>query len=71
MKALKCLGCKNYVIVSDNTVGYCEKCKTPLQEDIYLKKELNLQPDEPIKRKYIKIKKNDKIKKISRRKNIK
>jgi len=52
-----------YIIVGDHTVGYCEKCKTPLQEDKYLNKDLNLQPDEPVKRKY--------TKKNKRKKNIK
>ena len=54
MKALRCYGCKIYVVVMDSTVGYCDKCNIPLQEDRYLNKELKLEKDEPVKRRYIK-----------------
>jgi hypothetical protein len=47
MKALKCMGCKAFVVVYDTASGYCGKCNIPLQEDIYLNKEFKLTKDEP------------------------
>lgn len=49
MKALKCIGCKSYVVVSDGTIGYCGNCRIELQEDNNLNRELKLQKDIPIK----------------------
>lgn len=49
MKALKCIGCKSYVVVSDGTTGYCGKCSIELQPDRRLAEELKLTKDIPIK----------------------
>jgi len=72
VKALRCLNCKTYIVVLDGSVAYCSKCNIPLQEDNFLKIELKLEKDEPIKRKYVKkeIKKKPKKKtKKTKRKN--
>jgi len=37
---LKCIGCLNRVIVSENCSGYCDKCKIQLQYDRRLTDEL-------------------------------
>lgn len=56
-----------FVVVSDDTVGVCGKCKIPLQEDKFLNHDLKLTKDEPIKRKYVKSKKT-RIKKSKKHK---
>jgi hypothetical protein len=58
LKALKCLSCQTFVVVSDAAIGVCGKCKIPLQEDKFLNRDLKLTKDEPIKRKYYKSKKS-------------
>ena len=72
MKALRCLSCKSYVIVTDSSVGYCGKCNMQLQEDKYLNKKFKLEKDEPVKRKYTRRKKKSKTnKKTKPKKKIK
>jgi len=68
MKVLKCINCKNSVIVSDTTTGYCGKCNIVLHEDTYLNQKLKLMKDEPqipirIRKKHKIIKKHKKFKK--------
>ena len=66
MKALKCIGCKSQVVVSDGTIGYCGACRIELQHDERLDKELGLSKDDPIKP--VKIKKSKTKHKKSKKK---
>lgn len=66
---LKCLGCKNWAIVSKGCSGYCDKCKIQLQYDQRLTDELcgkeNKKEQQKLERlinKKIRLKKKSKIK---------
>lgn len=52
---LKCLGCKNWAIVSKECSGYCDKCKIQLQIDPMLTKELCSEDNEKERRRLEKL----------------